>query len=302
MKIKKRTLKLVVLALLLLASADSLNYYLNRDKDAYRVTGDRFHYSGNRSPPKYKLSFFNSTGEVDIFAVNFESRKFLSHDARVYGLLFMPKNMEKVPGIILLPGGGVDKQGEAHLASTIAGWGYAVLTIDQRGVGETGGPYVYMQQDSEIFSSGKEPLLHLSVYDALRAFDVLKEMKNVDRNSIAVAGESMGGRYAMIAAALDKRFKGAVIISSSGFHVPKESGNPFLLSIDPDNYIADIFPRQLFMLHGTNDTIVPLDGAELTFSLAKEPKRFFPAEGCGHGYCSAMDEELKEDLRVLFGK
>jgi fermentation-respiration switch protein FrsA (DUF1100 family) len=112
----------------------------------------------------------------------------------------------------------------------------------------------------------------------------------------------MGGRYALIATALDKRVVGVITISSSGFHIKEDSQpyTPYFLSIDPDNYISKISPRQVLMLQGDNDSIVSLEDAKYTFNLAKEPKKFFIAKGCGHGYCENMSEEFKKDLNVLF--
>jgi hypothetical protein len=75
-----------------------------------------------------------------------------------------------------------------------------------------------------------------------------------------------------------------------------------LISIDPDHYVDKISPRKVFMLHGNNDTMVSLDDAKKTFDIAKEPKKFFVADGCGHGYCNNMEDELREDLKKIFGR
>jgi len=114
----------------------------------------------------------------------------------------------------------------------------------------------------------------------------------------------MGGRYAIITAAIDKRLKGAVIISSSGFHVKNEnlSYTPYLLSIDPDSYISKISPNYIFMLHSYNDSVIPINDAQITFSLAKEPKKIYVVDNCAHGYCDSMYNELKQDLKIMFGK
>jgi uncharacterized protein len=183
--------------------------------------------------------------------------------------------------------------------------GYSCLVIDQRGIGETGGKVLNLEEDYNLFISGKEPIQHLSVYDALRSYDLLKEVKGVDKNNIAIVGESMGGRYGLIASAIDKSIKGFIGISTSGFDVKRDrfsKGNIFLLSIDPDNYIGDISPNPVFMIHGDNDTVVKIENARNTFNKAKDPKKFFVAEGCGHGYCDVKErEELLNDLREIFG-
>jgi fermentation-respiration switch protein FrsA (DUF1100 family) len=273
-------------------------------KDPYSFKEDSFSYSAFRGPTKYNLSLKETNETFDTYNVQFKSRPLLNYETLIYGLLFIPKKQEKVPVLILLPGGGVTKENEAELAKTITNWGYAVLTIDQRGIGQTDGYYPNYEDDYRIFAQGKEPIQHLSVYDALRSYDLLKKIKEIDKENIAIIGESMGARYAIIAAALDKRLKGVIAISTSGFHIKKDSleqENNYFLSIDPDHYIDKISPRPIFMFHGTNDTMVKLDSAKITFNLAKEQKKLFIAEGCGHGYCKEMEKNLKNSLKELFG-
>jgi hypothetical protein len=301
MRIKKKYVKYGFLVIvLIIASYFTYGYFT---KDPYQVKGDTLSYSKYRGKPEFSLVLKQKNESYDVYSVIFKSRNFLTYETKIYGLLFMP-HKENAPGLVLLPGGGVSKESEADVAAKIANWGYAVLTFDQRGIGQTGGIYLGMEQDYQVFSEGKEPVNHLSVYDALRAYDVLKEVENVDKDNIAIAGESMGGRYSLIAAAIEKRFKGFIGISTGGFHFIKQ-GKPFdnyLISIDPDHYVDKISPRKVFMLHGNNDTMVSLDDAKKTFDIAKEPKKFFVADGCGHGYCNNMEDELREDLKKIFGR
>jgi fermentation-respiration switch protein FrsA (DUF1100 family) len=245
----------------------------------------------------------------DVYKLSYKSRNFLNYQTIIHGLLLTPKDSQdrkdsaKVPGIVLLPGGGITKEGELNHAIIMCKMGYAVLVIDQRGLGETGGYYLSFEDDYKVVQQGKEPVQHLSVYDALAGFDVLRSLKEVDGNNVAMAGLSMGGRYAIIAAALDKRIKGVVTISAAGFHIPTGPGDKFrdfMVSCDLDHYIGAISPRPVFMAHGSDDKKVALADAQQTFQLAKEPKGFFIAEGCGHGYCDAMHQFLNQSLRTIF--
>ena len=304
MKIKKRTLKIIIVVILLIIAFFLIRPFF-KAKDPYQFKGDKLYYSEKRGKPDFDMSLMAKNDTFDLYKVNFVSRNFLEYPTKIYGLLFMPHQEKNIPALVLLPGGGVNKENEARVATIIVKMGYAVLTIDQRGIGETDGNLLNMDDDFKVFAQGKEPIQHVSVYDALRTFDVLREIKGIVKNNIAMSGESMGGRYAMIATGIDKRIKGAVIISSAGFHVPNDPAKPYtpyLLSIDPDHYIADISPRPLFMFHGTNDTTVKLTDAQYTFSLAKEPKKFFIAQDCHHGYCDAMKDDFEKSLRELFGK
>lgn len=276
-------------------------FILHHNKQS--ITGYSSSYL-NRPAPSYEMSLKQMKGSIDIYSVTYQSKNFLNYPSTIYGLLFIPRDAEDIPGIVMLPGGSVNKESFTTRSLEMANLGYAVLVIDQRGIGETGGPYPTMQEDYQIFASGEESIQHLGVYDALAASDVLRDIKGVDRKNIAILGESMGGRYAIIATALDKKLKGTITISSAGFHFEDESQpyTAYILSIDPDKYIADISPRPVLMLQGDNDSIVSLEDAEYTFNLAKEPKKFFIAEGCGHGYCEKMSEEFKKDLDILFEK
>lgn len=303
MKIKKRSLKFILAFFVILILFFAFMVYSNsKNKNIYSFKEDKFSYSENRVTPEHKIELLSHNESFDLYKIRYISRKFLDEDITIYGFLLIPKNKSNFPGVVLLPGGGVTKEAELYLASKITELGYAVLTIDQRGIGETGGIYLGFEQDYQFFSQGLEPMQHMAVYDALAAYDVLKQTKGIDQNNIAIAGESMGGRYAIIAAAIEPRLKGVIGISASGFGVDKKGKEPFipyLLSNDPDNYIDRISPRIMFMIHGTNDTTVPIENAKKTFNLAKEPKKFYSIEGCKHGYCDKMNASLKESLAEM---
>ena len=184
----------------------------------------------------------------------------------------------------------------------LANEGYASLTIDQRGIGQTGGLYPSMEQDYEI-SKQNEPIQHISIYDALHSFDLLRDIREIDKNNVIMMGESMGGRYALISTAIDKRIKGVITISASGYHVSQNdpsSYTDYLVSIDPDHYINKIFPRDIIMFHGTNDSLISSNSAKQTFNLANQPKKFYLAEGCTHGYCDKMQSDLLNSLKETF--
>jgi len=227
---------------------------------------------------------------------------FKSRDREIYGLLYMPKDADNVPGIIMLPAARAGKEGQDYLARQLVQQGYAFLTIDQRSVGETGGIIPSMQDDFNSFTAGNEPVQHLFVYDALKAFDFLKKRKGVDAPNILIGGESMGARFAIIAGAVDENIKGVFVISSSGFGMqqtltPQEK---FMASINPDMYIDKIAPREIVMFHSKSDNVVQFEQAQQTFSFALEPKEFIEMPPvCIHGQCREMYADLFEKLREM---
>lgn len=228
---------------------------------------------------------------------------FTSRDSMIHGLMRIPSSSEKVPGIVVLPGAGVTKEGQQELASDLADMGYATITIDQRNLG-----VVDLEKDLELFEEGKENFEYTMVYDALMAAEVLRDQKEVDPEKIAMLGISNGGRFAIIATALDPKIKGVIGISTSGYGTgsidkSKVDGNVYIFyrSIDPDTYIATISPRKVIMFHASNDTTVPYSMAENTFELAREPKAMYTINGSAHGYDISAKEELEKELSIVLG-
>ena len=308
MKIRKRHFYIVLFLVVIIAAAiyffrpvfkpikpqekDTIVWLV--DKDGY------LEYPLNRGEILFNRQNYGETENLTISKVIYQSAK-----DNVYGLLVLPKSAsELLPGIIFLPGAGVSKESGLKLAEKIAELGAAVLVIDQRGTGETGGNFPTLDEDYQNFASGKEPVQHIMVYDALRASDLLYSAPFVDPGRIMIAGESLGGRIAIIAAAIDRNINGVLVISSSGLpfeEVNDTRVNAFLKSIDSGHYIGQITPRKLVMMHNAYDKIVPLDSAIETYLKAQEPKQFVLVNDttCNHGYCDSMYNGLVESLDYL---
>jgi cephalosporin-C deacetylase-like acetyl esterase len=231
--------------------------------------------------------------------INYSSR-----DAVISALLRIPNSSHPVPGILILPGATVSKEGEQELSAELADMGYASMVIDQRNLGG-----VDFQLDGNLFQAGQEPTQHKMVFDALKAVDVMRQYPAVDPDNIAIIGISNGGRFAIIAAAIDPSISGVVGISTSGYDVESfiandsgqvtENQTRFLRSIDPDTYLSRLPPRQLVMMHMINDSTIPIDLAQVTYDKAGEPKVFYPVEGSGHGYNAAMRDVLEAELGLM---
>ncbi len=257
------------------------------------------------------LSYPENRGKVDVKVLKTESGSnytletisFQSKDYTVEGLLRIPSSEKKVPAVVILPGATVPKEGTQGLADMLSGMGYASLGIEQRNRGG-----VDFKYDYNLFKEGKEPVEHKMVFDALRAVDVLRQDSRIDAKRIAILGESNGGRFAIIAAALDPDIKGVVGISTSGYDTESEIVNirdetliRFYRSIDPDTYLKSIPPRKFVMLHSINDNIISIDLAESTFNKAKEPKQFYSVTTGTHGFSEGMREPLEKELRLMLG-
>lgn len=256
------------------------------------------------------LSYPENRGKVDVAVLKTESGSnytletisFPSKDYTVEGLLRIPSSGKKVPAVVILPGATVPKEGTQGLAEILSGMGYASIGIEQRNRGG-----VDMDYDLGLFSNGKEPIEHKMVFDALRAVDVLRQDPRIDAKKIAVIGESNGGRFAIIAAALDQDLQGVIGISTSGYDIESQSVNirnetvlRFYRSIDPDTYLKSIPPRRFVMMHSVNDSIIQIGFAENTFRKAKEPKMFYKIGTGNHGFSEGMREPLEYELKSIF--
>lgn len=257
------------------------------------------------------LSYPQNRGIVDISVIKTESAgnytvetlSFPSKDYTVEGLLRIPSAGKKVPAVVILPGATIPKEGTQKLAGILSDMGYASLGIEQRNRGG-----VDMNYDYQLFSEGKEPVEHKMVFDALRAVDVLKQDARFDENRIAIIGESNGGRFAIIAAALDPDIKGVIGISTSGYDIESQRASirnetmlKFYRSIDPDTYLNSIPPRRFVMMHSNNDSIIPITYAENTFGKAKEPKEFYEINNSNHhGFSDEMITPLQTELGFMF--
>ncbi len=293
--------KYILIALVILIFLFLIYFYYHQEPEYFVSNEGILFYPKNRGDLIYTRTLFNQTENYTQEKVIFGSK-----GTKIYGYLFLPKTKNKVPAIVFLPAAQATKEdGGFNNALRLISMGYAVFTIDQRGIGETGGKITNMDEEFNLFINKKEPIQHQMVYDVLRSFDFLKEVKEVNKNKIAFMGESMGGRFAIIAAAIERNSNGVVVISTSGYGTVAKVNTDaldFFKSINPDTYMKLISPRKVIMIHTENDDVVPLDNALYTFNLANEPKRFLLIKDkeCKHGYCDKMYEGLKKELEDLF--
>ena len=248
---------------------------------------------------------FSAREIEDVYAPeNSDTLKLLSFESRgekIQALLRIHANSSSSPGLVLLPGAGVSKEAEQGLAAELSKMGYATLTPDQRNLGG-----INMERDLGLFRAGLEPLEYTMVYDALKASDVLAAQPEIDPERLAILGESNGGRFAILACALNPSFRGVIGISTSGYgseENPSLADDPeayrFSRSIDPDTYLPTLPPAKFVQIHSFNDTVIPHDQALRTFALAKEPKAMYNVTEEIHGYTASMRPYLEKELALL---
>ena len=256
----------------------------------------------HRNPPDFKVTLIEETANYTL-----EKIRYRSYDTMVYGLLRIPKEDKKPPVVIVLPAATITKEADAPMAGALSSFGFASLTLDERGNGgETQGiSPMDLTAGYAASRSGEMPAQYAQIYDVLLAYDYLRTRQDLDGSRIAVLGESMGGRFSVIAAGIEPGFKGAFVISSGPYGVDA-GDNPdvqrFVTSIEPATYLSKLPPRTLAMYHFTNDPIIPIKDGRSLYDKAGQPKAWYQYNGTVHGvYSEIYAEDLHAELKKIFG-
>lgn len=232
------------------------------------------------------MTFKDSAAQIDI--------SFHSGELRLFGVLHLPSTPNP-PVIVgshgLASDGNSAKQIE--LANTCTALGMAYFRFHHRGCGTSEGRFA----DETTLDNRKKDLIA-----AVEA--VLARKDTGDR--LALFGSSMGGATC-IAAARELQAEGYVVVA------PPVVGDtltqpPENLSSDPD--LTDEFYRRLrdfdltadlsavknvLIIHGDKDAIVPLENSQTLFRLAGKPKKLIVQKGGDHRISDP--EHQKEFIR-----
>jgi fermentation-respiration switch protein FrsA (DUF1100 family) len=209
--------------------------------------------------------------------------------------------------VIVLPAAGISKEADAAMAGALNAWGYATLTLDERGNnGETPGPSAMdLQSGYEAFVTGGDPVQYKQVYDVLLGYDYIRSRPDLDGDSVAVLGESMGGRFAIVAAALEPGLKAAIGVSTGPYGVPvtDDASTRFVKSIEPGSYLSSLPPGKLVLIHFSGDPVIPVAYGKQLYDVAQQPKAWHEYNGTVHGlYSDVYAPDLQAELRSVFGR
>ncbi|WP_321430594.1 alpha/beta hydrolase [uncultured Methanolobus sp.] len=298
---QKMNVKLLPLALgILLMAAGAIGImHGSDDSDRWSVSDNGILSYPEIKEVDYSSQDVSEANDSDIVReVSFESR-----GSEIAGLVRIPESSTKVPGVVILPGAGVSKEQQTAVPQLLSSMGYATIIIDQRNLGG-----INPQSDLELYMNGEEPVEYMMVHDALAAANVLADQSEVNEDNVAMLGLSNGGRFAIIATAIEPEIKGVIGISTSGYDTNSievdetvdMNAYQFYRSIDPDNYLGMVSPRRFVMLHSINDSTVPYELALRTFDKANEPKALYPINGSTHGYSQLMAEDIGKELETIF--
>lgn len=200
------------------------------------------------------------------------------HEDRPFWL-WLPRSEPPWPGMVILHGAGSAKENHADFGRLCAAHGWAALTYDQRGHGES-----------------TDEMSPAALADVTRMATFLATYEGVDGRCVCARGSSMGGYLAIHAAATSEAVAGAIAIcpaSESGLREGLRTGrfemradvaalDAWLGEHDLREAVAKIAPKPLMLLHARGDEQVPYSRSEELYGLAGDPRRILVVPGGNH--------------------
>jgi cephalosporin-C deacetylase-like acetyl esterase len=143
-------------------------------------------------------------------SVNFYEVNFANGNARVYGILTVPKKEGKYPAVLKVPGAGI-----RPYYGTVIDNNTIVLEIGIHGIPVTMPTEVYNNLNAgslngypSFNTADKDKHYYKRVYTGcIRSVDYIFSLPQFDQQTIAVTGGSQGGALSIITAGLDQRIK-----------------------------------------------------------------------------------------------
>lgn len=213
--------------------------------------------------------------------------------------MWLPPTAPPWPGMVIVHGAGSAKENHADFGRLCAANGWAAVSYDQRGHGES---------DDEMAPA--------ALADVGRMAALLAAVDGVDGGCVCARGSSMGGWLAIEAAAVDPAIAGVIAIcpaSEDGLRRGIRAGSfemradvraldAWLGEHDLRDAAAQVTPKPLVLLHARGDEQVPSGWSEELYARAGDPRRIVVVPG-GHHRSVQHDPELQVTaLRWLGGQ
>ncbi|MEI6196066.1 MAG: acetylxylan esterase [Verrucomicrobiota bacterium] len=233
-----------------------------------------------------------ASSSAQVKAIFFTGLSFKGKTNRVFAWLGIPKVKpgEKVPGIVLVHGGG----GTAF-EEWVRLWvdrGYAAIAMDTCGQVPVG-TYGHWVKDDQGGPPGwggfqqmdwdpKDQWTYQAVADIVLAHSLLRSLPEVDAERTGLTGISWGGYLTCIAAGVDNRFKFAVPVYGCGFYpdavfsdalgkLDAEQRDRWMSWWDPSVYLGAAKMPMLWV-DGSNDHFYYLNAVQRSYRLPPGPR------------------------------
>jgi len=219
------------------------------------------------------------------------------HEGRPYWL-WLPRSQPPWPAMVIVHGAGSSKESHADFGRACAATGWAAVSYDQRGHGES-----------------DDRMSPAALGDVDRMAGLLSSQEGVDRGRICARGSSMGGYLAIQAAATHRSIAGAIAVcpaSEEGLRRGLRDGD-FEMRADVDaldawlgehdlrEAVSRMGDKPLFLMHARGDDRVPYAWSEELHAHAGEASRLLILPG-GHHRSVQHDPELQATGLRWLGK
>lgn len=236
--------------------------------------------------PKFREIPSFSKGKIK--AIFYEGLPFMRKETEVFAYMGIPESENRVPGVVLVHGGG----GTAFY-EWVEIWnkkGYAAISMDLCGCipekenekwkkHKNGGPDGWDKSFSQIDREISDQWPFHAISDIKLANTLLSSFPEVDESKIGITGISWGGYLTCIAAGVDSRFKFAIPVYGCGFLMETKffknlklmkdyKREKWLKLWDPANYL-DKVTMPMFWINGTNDSGYSLSAFQKSYNLTK---------------------------------
>ena len=213
--------------------------------------------------------------------------------------LWLPDAPPPWPGMVIVHGAGSRKENHADFARACAAAGWAALTYDQRGHGDSA-----------------EEMSPAALADVGAMAWALAAEEGVDPLRICVRGSSLGGFIAIHGAATSDAVAGAIAICPAdeehllrGLRArtlemrigerARDDLAAWLSEHDLRDAVAEMGTKPLLLIHARGDERVPYELSEELYERARDPRRLILLPG-GHHRSAQHDPELQgEALRWM---
>ncbi len=189
-----------------------------------------------------------------------------------------PLNKGGLGGVVLyLHGNGLNVGANVEHANRFHRLGLSVFLIDYRGYGKSQGEF---PTESQVYE------------DAQLAWGYLVKQRGLNPKQIYIYGHSLGGAIAIDLAVRHPEAAGLIVegsFTSARAMVDFQSGVYRMFPIDLlltqkfDSLAkVDRLQMPLLFIHGTADTVVPVEMSKKLFDAAPEPKELYIVPNAGH--------------------
>ena len=269
----------------------------------------------SKAPAPCPAPGFETNG---VHAIFFDGLPWQGKPTRVFAFVGVPehKRGEKVPGMVLVHGGG----GTAF-ANWVKRWndrGYAAIAMDTCGAVPRGSYGKWQRHDAggppgwggfnQIDEPTQDQWTYHAVADAVLAHSLLRLLPDVDASRIGLTGISWGGYLTCIIAGVDNRFRFAAPVYGCGFlgdnsawlknfeQMGKETAAKWLGLWDPSRYLPRAKMPMLWVT-GTNDFAYPFDSLQKSYRQPPGKRTLCIRVRMPHGHGPAG--EGPEEIRAL---